>query len=255
MVKVRVDMAGWIMSEHGFPGSRLTVMYQTDDYINPTTGVHVARWHCMCSCGNEIEVCGYKLKDKKNPVLSCGCRHMEIMLSKYKKYNDYNIVDDIVYIKLSNCDEITAVNLDKWESIDYIRNFYWHKDSQGYASAPIPRRLQKEFGKTMVKLHQLICPCDDGYEPDHKDRDKLNNTIENLTQKTHSLNNHNKDKPKTNTSGVKGVGWHKASNKWIAQIKVNGQAIYLGLFTNKDDAIKARKDAEVKYGVNNNTTD
>ena len=30
MVKVREDMTGWIMSEHGFPDSRLTVLYQTE---------------------------------------------------------------------------------------------------------------------------------------------------------------------------------------------------------------------------------
>lgn len=246
-----IDMTGWIMKEHGVPESRLTVMYQVDDYVNPTTGAHIARWHCKCECENEIDTCGYRLRDKKNPVLSCGCRHIEAMMSKCKKHNDYNIIDDIVYIQLSNCDDITTVNIDKWENIDFIREFCWFKDSQGYASAPVPSGMQSKFGKKTVKLHQLICPCEDGYEPDHRDRNKLNNTTANLMQTTHSLNNHNKDKPKTNTSGVKGVGWHKAANKWIAQITVNDQHIYLGLFANKEDAIKARKDAEIKYGVIN----
>lgn len=50
-----------------------------------------------------------------------------------------------------------------------------------------------------------------------------------------------------NTSGYKGVCWNKKSNKWYAQIRVNKKRIHLGSFTNIEDAIKARKEAEEKY--------
>ena len=43
-----------------------------------------------------------------------------------------------------------------------------------------------------------------------------------------------------NTSGTKGVVWSKGSKKWRAQIIVNKRYIHLGLFINKDDAIKIR---------------
>ena len=49
MVKVRENMTGWVMSEHGVPDSRLTVIQQTEDYIRPD-GRHEARWLCECSC-------------------------------------------------------------------------------------------------------------------------------------------------------------------------------------------------------------
>lgn len=52
---------------------------------------------------------------------------------------------------------------------------------------------------------------------------------------------------KTNKSGFKGVRWHKASNKWISTIGYNGKEIHLGVFSEKEDAIKARKEAENKY--------
>ena len=51
-----------------------------------------------------------------------------------------------------------------------------------------------------------------------------------------------------NTSGVLGVNWHKASGKWVAQIKVDRRKIYLGIFDVFDDAVAARKVAEAEYG-------
>ena len=51
---------------------------------------------------------------------------------------------------------------------------------------------------------------------------------------------------RTNTSGVIGVCWDNVKNKWVAQIDFQGEHIYLGRFLNKEDAIKARKEAEEK---------
>lgn len=41
--------------------------------------------------------------------------------------------------------------------------------------------------------------------------------------------------------------WYKAGQKWAANIKCNKQSFHLGYFINKDDAIRARLNAEVKY--------
>ena len=57
----------------------------------------------------------------------------------------------------------------------------------------------------------------------------------------------NKGLQSNNTSGIAGVGWHKSSNKWMAYIAINKKQIHLGLFSKKEDAIKARKEAEEKY--------
>ena len=53
--------------------------------------------------------------------------------------------------------------------------------------------------------------------------------------------------PKTNKSGTKGVHLVKKTNKWKATISFKGEMIYLGCFSNKQDAIKAREEAEEKY--------
>ena len=44
-----------------------------------------------------------------------------------------------------------------------------------------------------------------------------------------------------------GVSWHKAGQKWTAQIKIKGKKKHLGSFLDKKDAVRARKQAEVEY--------
>ena len=51
MVKVREDLTGWKMWEHGFENSKIIVVEQAEDYINPN-GQHYAQWWCKCVCGN-----------------------------------------------------------------------------------------------------------------------------------------------------------------------------------------------------------
>ena len=50
-----------------------------------------------------------------------------------------------------------------------------------------------------------------------------------------------------NTSGMKGVHFHKNKNKWHSQITISGKKLHLGYFTDIEDAIKARKEAEELY--------
>lgn len=51
----------------------------------------------------------------------------------------------------------------------------------------------------------------------------------------------------SNTSGVKGVSYVTRAGKWVAYLCFKGEMIYLGLHTDIQDAIDARKEAEEKY--------
>lgn len=57
----------------------------------------------------------------------------------------------------------------------------------------------------------------------------------------------NKNLISTNTSGVKGVCWDNNAQKWRAYITFQGKQYKLGRFENKEDAIKARQEAEEKF--------
>ena len=57
----------------------------------------------------------------------------------------------------------------------------------------------------------------------------------------------NKTIGKNNKSGYVGVCWAKKELKWKSTITINKNKIFLGYFTNKEDAIEIRKEAERKY--------
>ena len=72
---------------------------------------------------------------------------------------------------------------------------------------------------------------------DHIDRNVTNNHASNLRWVTDSENLMNMAKPKTNTSGAKNVSWHKKAQKWQVSFWKNKTFIYIGLFSDYDDAV------------------
>ena len=84
-------------------------------------------------------------------------------------------------------------------------------------------------------------------EVDHKDRNSLNNNVDNLRLGDDVLQGQNKGIQSNNTSGVKGVCWHKGGSKWVAYIKVEKKEKYLGLFTTLKEAAEARNAGVRKY--------
>lgn len=89
-------------------------------------------------------------------------------------------------------------------------------------------------------------------EIDHIDHNPLNNKSDNLRKASRTTNGRNVSKGRNNTSGVVGVYWKKREQKWLAQIKVNQKDTHLGFFSDKEDAVAARKAAEIKYGFHEN---
>lgn len=75
-----------------------------------------------------------------------------------------------------------------------------------------------------VRLHRVIFAIVHGYLPeqiDHIDGDSLNNKIENLRACTPSKNMQNSKIRSDNESGIKGLGFHKLTNRWRGRIKLN----------------------------------
>ncbi len=89
-------------------------------------------------------------------------------------------------------------------------------------------------------------------EVDHLNGVKTDNRFCNLRQVDRTENCHNTRMLDSNTSGVTGVYWNKNRNKWRAHIKVNNRKINLGSFGDFDEAVAARKKADIKYGFNPN---
>jgi hypothetical protein len=94
-----------------------------------------------------------------------------------------------------------------------------------------------------VPGHQLAWRIMTGKWPeqeiDHINRVKHDNRFENLRLATRGENSRNKGKHSNNTSGFKGVHWHKQRGAWVARIMVERDAIHLGCFANREDAFAA----------------
>ena len=101
-------------------------------------------------------------------------------------------------------------------------------------------------GKSYL-CHRLIYLYHHGYLPenevDHTDQDPTNNRIENLREVSKSCNLRNSKVSARNTSGIKGVSWHKRIGKWLVRI-TNGEEIYLGYFDDFTEAVAHRLAAE-----------
>lgn len=105
--------------------------------------------------------------------------------------------------------------------------------------------------KKEILLHRAIWFYHNGWLPkylDHIDGNPFNNRIENLRPCVQAQNNYNMKKPKTNTSGVKGVRFCAGRTKpFRAQIRVKGVSIHLGYYTTLKDAAAAYAEGAAKY--------
>lgn len=123
---------------------------------------------------------------------------------------------------------ITTITIVDDEDYDYLFQFTWYL-SEGYA-------IRTTIDRQIVFMHHnVVGKAPAGFVVDHKDRDKLNNTRENLRFVTQSVNCQNKN-CQVGKSGYRGV--FKSKKRWYAQIKVNQQPIYLG---SKKDIVEAAK--------------
>lgn len=105
---------------------------------------------------------------------------------------------------------------------------------------------QKRVNKKNIYLHRYIMNNPNGIV-DHKNLNTLDNRKSNLRITTNSNNLRNGNIRKNNKTGIKGVYYDKIRNKYIANIKVNYKTIFLGRFKTLEEAIKIRKQAELKY--------
>ena len=89
-------------------------------------------------------------------------------------------------------------------------------------------------------------------EIDHINHVRDDNRILNLRNVNSTENGRNQKLHITNTSGVCGVFLRKNTNIWYVQMRIGGKNVHIGNFKNFDDAVFARKEAEIKHGYHKN---
>ena len=140
-------------------------------------------------------------------------------------------------IRLSNSKGFALID---GEDFEYLSQWKWYLNSNGYARATLPGSDKKTY------MHQLVNKTPKGLVTDHINRDKLDNRKINLRTVEVIQNSRNRGLSNFNTSGHRGVSWTK-TNKWEVYIWLKNKKIHIGRFTDFTEATKARKDAERIY--------
>lgn len=229
-----IDMTGWVMSEHGVPDSRLTVIKRAEDRISEN-GRKYIMWLCECNCEehNVVVIDGGAIRN--GLTKSCGCLNREVTAEKgrkKKKYNQKDLSGNYGIIWSTNTNEEIYFDLDDAEK---ILQHAWMVDGNGYPSTSINRKPQR--------MHVFL-----GYDwHDHHNQNKLDNRRENFVPCTRQENVRNSPIRSNNSSGIVGVYKHSQYDRWVAQIKTNDKSKHLGVFIDKNNAIKARLEAEKQY--------
>ena len=147
-------------------------------------------------------------------------------------YKDY--AEIILYDKNNNEKARAIIDID---DINKVKVYKWGLSGGGYARNETHRLF----------LHRLITNCPEGMIVDHINRNRLDNRKSNLRIVNDEQNSLNQGLKSNNTSGYKGVSWNKRRNKWEVYINVNKKRIKLGYYDDLEEAIKVRKEAEIKY--------
>jgi len=126
------------------------------------------------------------------------------------------------------------------KDFEWLNQWKWRTHSKGYAIRMTGGRKE---AKT-IYMHRLINNTPKGLETDHINRNKLDNRKKNLRSVTGTQNKLNTGLWKNNQSGFKGVSLNKNNGEWKAQIQLNNKNIILGHYTNINEAILTRKQAE-----------
>ena len=217
----------------GMTFGRLTVIARVDDYVDKW-GKHTSQWLCECSCENHT-ICivrGPSLTSKKHPTRSCGCLRKEVASDKRKQQQTHGMSKTKIY--------------KVWGSMKARCNnpnnkFYYRYGARGI-------KVCEEWNNSFDAFFQwaVTSGYKEGLSIERLDNDKgyEPNNCTWISLKDQATN---KGIFSNNKSGVTGVSWNTKEQMWESDIGVDYKTIHLGLFTDKEDAIKARLEAELKY--------
>jgi len=159
-------------------------------------------------------------------------------------------------------------NQENWASINNYLNYQisTHGRVRNANSGKIMKSYTRDDGYQTIplcengirknhRIHRLVAeafiPNPNNYPCiDHIDRSRVNNNYNNLRWVTNAMNSKNRSKQSNNSSGITGVSFDNKSNKWRAEIRVNGMHITKRFYMYQN-AVSFRKQLELQYGFTN----
>ena len=170
-------------------------------------------------CGNEFEALTGDIKRGKQK--SCGCLTKTHGLRKHRLYSTWNNM-------MRRCNNIRRKDYKNYGGRGISVCERWH-NIENFIEDMYP---SFEEGLTLDRIN-----VEGNYEPDNCRWIDRNTQAQN-TRKLKS----------TNTSGYRGISWHKRVGKWIVRIQISNKNKHLGCFTNPEDGARAYD----QYIIDNN---
>ncbi|MGE5438030.1 MAG: HNH endonuclease [Syntrophothermus sp.] len=182
-------------------------------------------WKCQCSCDNKTIKNIVSSSLLNGSTKSCGCIRNET--SSKRKSNKYNLTGTFGIGYTSKNEEFYF----DIEDYDIIKCFYWRLNDSGYVITSVKRKN--------LRMHRIVMNYSGELQIDHRNGIRHDNRKDNLRLATNQQNCFNKS--------VKGVYFDKSKQRWCARLVKDNKIMLFKRFKNIEDAINARKDAEIKY--------
>ena len=167
-------------------------------------------------------------------------------MSKQATQNSYKVIGDYVVFTTSHgyTFKIDTTDLSK------VLSYHWYINAKGYVVS-----MYRDGGKRhSLRLHRLIMDCPNDMVVDHVNHDLTDNRKCNLRVCMQEENMRNRKPNRHSKSGVKGV--YPENGKWRVMINYNRKQYRLGTFSDIQEAIKVRQEAEARlYGAYANLQD
>lgn len=144
------------------------------------------------------------------------------MLTKELCHKYFEYKEGVLYRKYVECESKTY-------NTKYAGKATGNLDRNGH--------LRLSLNNQRYAVHRVIFLMFHGYLPeevDHKNNIRTDNRIENLRAATTAQNRQNALMPKTNTSGIKGVSWHKQNKCWRCVLWAKNKSKEVGGFSTKE---------------------
>ena len=211
-------------------------------------------WLCQCRCGTMVEMPATRLIG--NNTLSCGC----ILKETIKRANKYfggtsleqSLKEKVVSTRSTSGYVGVTKKRDKWQAYivykrQYINLGVYSKLEDAIKARARGKEAVMEDAAELLKVYEAI------HENDEALPNKATEPQRDFSCEPRVINNQPTTAAKRldNTSGYTGVSFRKS--KWEARICYNKLRYILGRFETRDEAIKARQDAEKLLKTDSNT--
>jgi hypothetical protein len=205
---------------------RLTVIKEVNFHVNLKTGEKRAKVLCICECGAEKEIILNNLKRKS--IKSCGCLNKELNCKKAKTHGLTNTSEYKIYTN--------------------IKARCYNPKNKAY----------KNYGERGIIMSNEWLDSFEQFYEDMGERPSTKHSIErNRVNEDYSKENcrwatiHEQAANKRNSNKTVGVYLCKVSKKWKACLKINNKVVLNKSFKTEEEAIAARKAAEIEFNIYN----